>query len=59
MYKKINIFLNGVYICSTNQSRTCKEAIKIFIERPYYASINPDIVKVNIAGGKVTAHFQK
>ena len=59
MYKKINIFLNGVYICSTNQSRTCKEAIKNFIERPYYASINPDIVKVNIAGRKVTAHFQK
>ena len=26
MFKKINIYLNGVYICSTNQARTCKEA---------------------------------
>ena len=28
MYKKINIFYNGVYMCSTNQARTCKEAVK-------------------------------
>lgn len=26
MYKKINIYINGVYVCSTNQARTCKEA---------------------------------
>ena len=28
MYKKINIFYNGVYMCSTNQARTCKEAVE-------------------------------
>lgn len=28
MFKKINIFLNGAYLCSTNQAKTCKEAKK-------------------------------
>lgn len=26
MYKKIDIYLNRAYLCSTNQARTCKEA---------------------------------
>ena len=25
-YKKIDLFFNGDYLCSTNQSKTCKEA---------------------------------
>lgn len=35
MYKKINIYYKGVYICSTNQSKTCKEAKEKFIKKPY------------------------
>ena len=25
MYKKINLFVNGQYVCSSNRYRTCKE----------------------------------
>ena len=25
MYKKINLFVNGKYVCSSNRYRTCKE----------------------------------
>ena len=32
-YKKIDIYYAGDYVCSTNQSKTCKEAVKKFIER--------------------------
>lgn len=28
MYKKINFYVNGEYICSSNRYRTCKEAYK-------------------------------
>lgn len=31
-YKKIDIYFHGDYICSTNQSRTCKEAVKRYLE---------------------------
>ena len=27
MYKKIDLYVDGVYRCSTNQSKTCKAAI--------------------------------
>ena len=26
-YRKIDIYMDGEYTCSTNQSRTCKEAV--------------------------------
>lgn len=48
-YPKINIFVNGVYRCSTNWAKTCKEARERFIEKgeamPY--------------GAKVTAFFDE
>ncbi len=61
MYKKIDIFLNGVYICSTNQSKTCKEAIekikkagKIFV-----ASIPSGIAFKIKEGDKIKAFYSK
>lgn len=31
--RKIDLFFEGDYLCSTNQSRTCKEAVKKFLDR--------------------------
>lgn len=30
--KKIDLYFNGDYLCSTNQSRTCREAVKKYID---------------------------
>lgn len=32
MNKKINLYFNGDYVCSTNQSKTCKEARARYLE---------------------------
>lgn len=41
IYKKIDLYYNGDYLCSTNQSKSCKEAVKNYIERiTYYAHYN-------------------
>jgi len=32
---KIDIFLNGAYLCSTDQSKTCKEAVKKYADRNF------------------------
>lgn len=32
-YRKIDLYYAGDYLCSTNQSRTCKEAVKKYLER--------------------------
>lgn len=32
LYKKIDIFWCDEYICSTNQSKTCKEAKRRYVE---------------------------
>lgn len=34
--KKIDIYVNGVYVCSTTRSRTTKEAKQKFIQNPVY-----------------------
>lgn len=31
MFKKIDLLFNGDYVCSTNQSRTCREAVKKYL----------------------------
>jgi hypothetical protein len=31
-YKKIDLFFEGSYLCSTNQSKTCKEAVRRYLE---------------------------
>jgi hypothetical protein len=40
MFDKIDIFVNGIYVCSTNQSKTCKEAKDKFLHNPVYMGIN-------------------
>ncbi len=46
---KIDIFLNGAYLCSTDQAKTCKAAVQKYAAR-YYNGNKP-------AG--LTAHFYK
>jgi hypothetical protein len=37
--RKIEIFVNGVYMCTTTQSKTCREAREKFLRaNPQYAS---------------------
>jgi hypothetical protein len=31
-YKKIDLYFMGDYLCSTNQSKTCKEAVNKYLE---------------------------
>ena len=33
LYKKIDLYFNGDYIYSTNQSKTCKDAVLSYIEQ--------------------------
>ena len=33
LYKKIDIYFNGDYYASTNQSKTCKQALSSLVER--------------------------
>ncbi len=39
MYRKINLFKNGEYICSTTQRKTLKEAVQKFKENPTYQTM--------------------
>lgn len=32
-YKKIDLYFAGDHLCSTNQSKTCKEAVRKYLER--------------------------
>lgn len=36
LYPKIDLYFAGDYLCSTNQSKTCKQAIKTYLERCEY-----------------------
>lgn len=47
-YKKIDIFVDNEYVCSTTWCETCKDAIKHYKENPY-----------NKKQGVVTACFRK
>ena len=60
--KKIDIFRDGQYICTTMQAKTCKEAITNFYEKPWYEGLKQDgtIGKIIILAPKnITARFQK
>ena len=48
-YKKIDIYVDGVYKCSTTWSRTCTDAIARYYDR------HPELTAQN----KVVAHFAK
>ena len=60
MYKKINIFLNGAYLCSTNQAKNCKEAKeKIKAKKQIYlARRHNKIIEIK-EGDKITAFYDK
>jgi hypothetical protein len=48
---KIDLYFNGDYLCSTNQSKTCKAAVAAYLERikdekrQYYPAIDKRIAK--------------
>jgi len=61
--KKIDIFVDGKYTCTTTRSKTCKEAIEKFVNDPFYEGLRKDntignIVILDIEKRKVTANFQ-
>jgi hypothetical protein len=37
-YKKINIYFGGEYVCSTNQSKRCKDAVASYLDKIEYYS---------------------
>ena len=47
---KIDIYVNGMYQCSTDQSKTCKEAASKWKARNAY---NPE------TDGKITARYDR
>lgn len=61
LFKKIDLFYNGVYLCSTNQSRTCREAIASYLDRvslrEHYLGLVDRVVLKNPKG--LTARFDK
>lgn len=48
-FYKIDIYANGLYVCSTNQSRTCIQAITRYIDKN----------KQFCEGKKITANFDR
>lgn len=44
--KKIDVYYNNEYICTTTQSKTCKDAKIKFLENPKYQSVGGE-VKIN------------
>ena len=61
MYKKIDIYLNGGSLCSTNQAKTCKEAIqKIRDQKQVIVASIPSFKTVIINDDdKLTAFYSK
>ena len=55
MYKKIDIFQDGKYLCSTNWSKTCRDAIKKIKNSDVWIA-GKGTTKIK---GKITAHFAK
>jgi hypothetical protein len=61
--KKIEIFLKGNYICTTAQSKTCKEAKENFIKNPSYQGLKDgkiqSITLNKINANDIECHFKK
>jgi hypothetical protein len=60
LFKKIDLYFAGDYLCSTNQSKTCREAKRRYIESITYlkdynsltntqAMKNPELVKARFS----------
>ena len=58
--RKIDIFLNGAYLCSMNQAKTCKEAKeKIKAKKQLFiASIPNKTIEIK-ESDKITAFYSK
>lgn len=52
MFKKIDLFFEGKYLCSTNQSKTCREA-----KDKYLKTTKDDLIKTYPR--KLKAFFDK
>jgi hypothetical protein len=61
MARKINIFKNGEYLCSSTQRKTCKEAVEKFKENPTYQGYTYGLgmteITVDVECNKITANF--
>jgi hypothetical protein len=61
MARKINIFKNGEYLCSTEQRKTCKEAVEKFKEKPTYQGYVKGLgfteITIDIECNTITANF--
>lgn len=60
MFKKIDIYLNGFYLCSTNQAKNCKEAKeKIKAKKQVFIASIPNKTIDIKEGDKITAFYSK
>jgi len=61
--RKIHIYKNGVYVCTTMQKKTCRDAVKDFKEKPFYVGwYKETYMEIPIVlkdTDKITAHFAK
>lgn len=59
--RKIDLFFAGDYLCTTQQSKTCKEAVKKYLERIEYGKFYNTLVDQRILKHPklLRARFQK
>ena len=62
LYKKIHIYYDGAYICTTNSQTTCKEAKQYFINNPVWQGLKKNKIGQckleNVNPQKVKASFK-
>lgn len=59
--RKIDIYNNGKYVCTTTRSKTCKQAVERFQAKPWYHGMRKDGTFGDIIlldASKITARFQ-
>jgi predicted ribosome quality control (RQC) complex YloA/Tae2 family protein len=55
---KIDIYVNGVYVCSTTQSRNIQEAKRKFLKNPRHAGLGGRIVHTkNVDASRVVCKY--
>lgn len=54
---KIDIYVNGVYVCSTTQRKNIKEAKDEFLANPSYAGLSGTVRLQNIDSSRVVAKY--
>lgn len=57
--RKIDIYINKEYVCTTTQAKTCKQAIKNFKENPLVETLMGKQYIYIDNKDKITAHFVK